>query len=133
MNKQFLVQEFMLATGRQAVPLEPTIPDEASSDLRIRLINEEAHEFAVATHEGDMIAVADALADLLYVVYGAAVAWGIEINPVFLEVHRANMQKFAPGSYEREDGKWMKPPDWQPPDIESVLEAQGWKRSESHG
>lgn len=127
-DKQAMVTQFMLTTGRQRTPSRPGIPDSASKDLRVKLINEEAHEFAVASQEDDMEGVADALADLLYVVYGAAVAWGIKIDPVFQEVHRANMEKFSEGSYERADGKWMKPPNWQAPDILKVLEAQGWSR-----
>jgi len=60
---------------------------------------------------------------LLVVVLGAAVAWGIDISPVFMEVMRSNMTKFEDG-YRRNDGKWMKGPSWQPPDIASILAAQ---------
>lgn len=129
MNQQRLVKEFMLKTGRQVAPTSPVIPDEASRLLRVTLIAEELQEFRIASANEDIIEVADALADLLYVVYSAAVAWGIAIDPVFMEVHYANMQKFAPGSYEREDKKWMKPPGWQPPDIRAVLESQGYETS----
>lgn len=132
------VRQFMKATRKQRVPLHPEVPDEATRRLRVNLIAEELREFArdsgffcrtnvegvseqVEAGEPDIIKAADDLADLLYVVYGAAIAWGIPVQRVFAAVHEANMRKFGPGSYEREDGKWMKPPDWQPPDIERAL------------
>lgn len=145
MNKQSMVTEFMLATGRQYVPQKPEIPDKTSRELRVKLMLEEVLEFAHAsgvavslwaydlnlegvkvycTREPDLEKVADAIADELYVTYGAAVSWGIKIDPVFGEVHRANMTKFGPGGHAREDGKWQKPPDWTPPRIREVLEAQ---------
>lgn len=131
---------------------KPGIPTLESRLLRVKLIAEELSEFAKASeihcairiggeffsynhtyapHGMDaepvpVVDAADALADLLYVVYGAAVAWGIKIDPVFGAVHNANMDKFAPGSYARPDGKWMKPSGWEPPDIPGVLAAQGW-------
>lgn len=125
MNKQRLVEEFMLKTGRQSIPSVPSIPDEATRQLRVKLILEEAQEFLDSSESEDIIGVADALADLLYVVYGAASAYGIKIDPIFMAVHLANMEKFGEGSYERADGKWMKSPDWKAPDIKSLLVAQG--------
>lgn len=128
----------------------PDVPDLEVRMLRAKLVLEEALEFVRAQglgianyshdvntdsirlyesviREPNIVAAADALADLLYVVYGAAVSWGVKIDPVFMAVHFANMRKFGPGSYQREDGKWMKPPDWFPPDevIKLVLESQG--------
>lgn len=137
-NPQVDVAQFMLATGRQRVPSKLEIPDEPTRRLRVNLIAEELREFArdsgffcatnvdgvqqqVEAGKPDIVKAADDLADLLYVVYGAAVAWGIPVQRVFAAVHEANMRKFGPGSYEREDGKWMKPTDWQPPDIEHAL------------
>lgn len=157
MNKQSMVAEFMLSTGRQRVPPKPEIPNASSRMLRCELILEELQEFCKASGiyliDGElvdsngylsdlpkypelkpsMIDLADAIADLLYVVYGAAVAWGIRIDPVFGAVHAANMEKFGPGGYERADGKWMKPPNWKPPDIRAVLIAQGWEEDEKSG
>lgn len=139
MNKQRLVEEFMRKAGQYQGLDKPEIPTEESRRLRIELIREELIEFARAsgyditfsntihdTIRPDVIAIADALADLLYVVYGACVAWGIKIDPVFGAVHIANMDKFGPGSFAREDGKWIKPSGWEPPDIAAVLRAQGW-------
>ena len=89
------------------------------AELRIRLIEEEASEFAVAARAGDVVGVLDALCDLLYVTYGAAVSLGVDIEPFFEEVHRSNMAKV--GGTRRPDGKWLKPPDWQPPDLARIL------------
>ena len=52
------------------------------------------------------------MADLLYVVYGTAVSYGIDMDPVFREVHRSNMSKV--GGYKRDDGKWVKPATYSP-------------------
>jgi predicted HAD superfamily Cof-like phosphohydrolase len=61
----------------------------------------------------------DALCDLLYVTYGAAVDLGVDLQPFFAEVHRSNMAKV--GGRKREDGKWLKPAGWTPPDIAGLL------------
>ena len=95
------------------------------AELRIRLIEEEASEFAEAARAGDVIGTIDALCDLLYVTYGAAVSLGIDIEPFFEEVHRSNMAKR--GGSRRADGKWLKPAGWQPPALERILrERYGW-------
>jgi len=63
------------------------------------------------------------MADLLYVIYGTAVSYGIDMDPVFREVHRSNMSKV--GGYKREDGKWVKPATYSPARIELILAEQG--------
>lgn len=75
------------------VQSSPRIPCDKDIECRKNLINEEAREFNEASDARDLIAIADALADLLYVVYGAAITYGIDIEPVFDEVHRSNMTK----------------------------------------
>ena len=101
-------------------------------DLRVRLIQEEADEFAAAVRDRDLPEMVDALCDLLYVTYGAAVALGVDLEPFFAAVHEANMAKR--GGYPREDGKWMKPDGWQPPDIGRLLrERHGWAPARSRG
>lgn len=140
MNKQILVDDFMRRAGQYSGQDKPGVPSEQARMLRIELIREELVEFAYAsgydisfsrtvqdTVRPNMVEVADALADLLYVVYGACVTWGIKIDPIFGAVHHANMDKFREGGYQREDGKWIKPPDWEPPDIEAILLMQGWQ------
>ena len=96
--------------------------DERTRVLRERLIQEEFEELREAMGKSDLAAIAKELADLLYVVYGTAVSYGIEMDPVFREVHRSNMSKI--GGYKRDDGKWVKPPTYSPAAIEPILAAQ---------
>ncbi len=93
-----------------------------NGQLRIDLIMEEAEEFETAVHRGDVVAAADALADLLYVTLGSAVEFGIDLEPVFKEVHASNLRKT--GGTLRADGKLLKGPNWVPPDIKGCLERQ---------
>jgi predicted HAD superfamily Cof-like phosphohydrolase len=102
----------------------PQVPDEGRRKLRVNLINEEALEFQTASEAGDLIEAADALADIMYVVYGAALEWGIPLDAVFAEVHRSNMSKvWEDGSIRRResDQKILKPPTYSPADISFVL------------
>jgi len=100
----------------------PSVPPTSVRRLRVKLIEEEFEEYREASEACDVVEVADALADLLYVVYGAALAWGIDMERVFAEVHRSNMTK--QGGPIRADGKRLKPPDWQPPDLATVISEQ---------
>lgn len=87
--------------------------------MRAELIREEAAETVKAIEDGDLVAAIDGLCDLLYVTYGAAVEWGIDLAPFWDEVHRTNMAKV--GGPTRGDGKKLKPPGWTPPDIAGIL------------
>lgn len=105
--------------------LAQTVPadvNEETKQLRIRLIQEEFDELKEAMATGNLATVAKEMADLLYVTYGTAVSYGIDMEPVFREVHRSNLSKI--GGYKRVDGKWVKPPTYSPADIESLLEVQ---------
>lgn len=129
------MMEFM-RRAQQEVKGSPDMPSEEVRILRCELIREEFCElmdafgvawddkeekFKVNYERDDLVEVADAIADLLYVVLGTAVACGINIDPIYQAVHESNMAKFGEGGYRREDGKWMKPPNWQPPNIISEL------------
>lgn len=135
------VQHFMQKAG-QSTPDELSIPDEQTRLLRARLIFEEALETIQAlgasiqvmdedvTMEScrftlnkpvDIEGVADGCADISVVTMGTLIAFGIEDEDLLREVDEANLRKFGPGSYAREDGKWMKPQDWTPPNITRVL------------
>ena len=100
----------------------PADLNEETKKLRVRLIQEEFDELKEAMASGNLAAVAKEMADLLYVTYGTAVSYGIDMEPVFQEVHRSNLSKV--GGYKRADGKWIKPPTYSPADIESIVEAQ---------
>ena len=100
----------------------PSIPDEKTQALRVRLIQEEFDELKEAFKKNDLPHIAKELADLLYVVYGTAISYGIDMEPVFQEVQRSNMSKV--GGYKREDGKWVKPATYSPANIGPILALQ---------
>src|SRR6058998_4086677 len=95
----------------------PGMVDPKTRDLRIALIKEELGELEEAGRLQDMTKIADALADLLYVVYGTAVSYGIDIEPVFQEVHRSNMSKGDPEIVRAPNGKILKAVNYTPPNI----------------
>ena len=84
-------------------------------------------ETCAAIRAGDLVQAIDGLCDLLCVVYGAALEFGVELAPYWDEVHRTNMAKM--GGPVRDDGKRLKPDGWKPPDIAGVLarENEKWR------
>lgn len=117
-----LVGDFMEAFG-QEVLCEPNWPDFSTRELRLELIREEYEELEEAIENRDIVEVADALTDLLYVVYGAGHAFGIDLDACFQEVHESNMSKLGDDGRPiyREDGKILKSENFFAPDLESVL------------
>jgi len=117
------VVEFM-ETFSQEVKTSPEFPDDEIVDLRIKLIKEELQELQDAIAAKDIVEVADALTDLLYVIYGSGAAFGIDLDACFEEVHDSNMSKLMPdGTVKyREDGKILKGPDYFEPDLKKVLD-----------
>ena len=109
----------------QRVEMEPTWPDFNTRELRLALIQEELEELSDAVADRDMIQIADALTDLLYVVYGAGHSFGLDLDECFEEVHRSNMSKLGENGrpIHREDGKVMKGPGYFEPDLEGILGA----------
>jgi predicted HAD superfamily Cof-like phosphohydrolase len=128
-------------------------PDDTLLLLRARLVVGETAEFVEALAAGDLVETADAIADLVYVTVGAAIAFGIDLPAVFDEVHRSNMAKFARCTtcrgacygpslgvdgankcatcdgvgltrYMDPHGKITKPPGWTPPDVAGMLQKQ---------
>ena len=94
--------------------------------LRESLIREEFEEYLEAIAAGNLVEVADALADLVYVLYGTAISYGIDLDRVIDEVHRSNMSKLDAGGHPivREDGKMLKSALYSPPDVAGVLASQ---------
>ena len=121
MHPQAMVEQFHRLFDI-VVQERPDLVDERTRVLRERLIQEEFDELKEAMGKADLPAIAKELADLLYVVYGTAVSYGIDMTPVFREVHRSNMSKI--GGYKREDGNWVKPPTYSPATIEPSMEEQ---------
>ena len=118
------VRKFMKAFG-QEVKSKPEWPNEDTMELRIDLIEEELGEFkdAILSADGTLVDVADALSDLLYVVYGAGHSFGIDLDKCFSEVHRSNMSKLGDDGKPiyREDGKVLKGSNFSEPDLTSIL------------
>ncbi|OBB17695.1 nucleotide pyrophosphohydrolase [Mycolicibacterium setense] len=121
------VMQFHRAFGLPAAarPHEAKV-SKALAELRIDLLVEEVQEFADAARRGDLVALADALADITYVTYGAALTYGIDLDAVLREIHRANMSKLGPDGRPvlRNDGKVLKPVTYRPPNVKAVLAVQ---------
>jgi predicted HAD superfamily Cof-like phosphohydrolase len=105
------------------VGARPGFPAEDVRALRRRLLDEEIEELREADASGDIVELADALADIVYVLVGTAVSHGIDLRPVWDEVHRSNMAKVAGRALG--DAKARKPEGWTPPDVAGCLERQG--------
>lgn len=95
--------------------------------LRHDLLAEEVTELEAAIADKDLVGLADALGDITYVIYGTAVTFGIDLDAVVTEIHRANMSKLGPDGKPilRSDGKVLKGPGYQPPDIAAILGRYG--------
>jgi predicted HAD superfamily Cof-like phosphohydrolase len=138
------VEQFM-KLANQIVPRFPTIPSEEIRHFRAKMILEEALEtiaglgYAVIedgvsgkhgrltlmpSGEPDLIEIVDGCADVSVVTIGTLSACGVADAAVLFAVDMNNLAKFGPGSYRREDGKWMKPPGHRPPDIAAILKEQ---------
>ncbi len=105
-----------------------TLPDDVAA-VRLALLEEELEEYRQALAAGDLVEIADALTDLLYVLLGTMISHGLQdaAEDLFAEVHRSNMTKLGPDGrvIYREDGKVLKPPTFEPPDLRRVLKEHG--------
>lgn len=97
-------------------------PEVARPELRVELIREEADELIEAIEVGDLEGAIKEMCDVLCVVYGTAVDFGVNLAPFWRVVHESNMAKR--GGATRADGKHLKPEGWEPPDIAGVLADQ---------
>ena len=116
------VKIFMQTYG-QEIKEKPEFPDEKVIDLRISLIKEELDEFQEALKEKNLVEVADALTDLLYVTYGAGHAFGIDLDKCFAEVQRSNMSKLGDDGKPiyNEQGKVMKGSKYYKPNLKQFI------------
>lgn len=150
---QTAIEEFMRRCD-QEVKAYPELPEEKIVTLRIRLMVEEllgavnpaeflehgpnryvglliqnkSDELVASMLRGDLVGIADGLADVLYVVFGTAIAYGIDIQEVFDEVHRSNLSKTVWSeelqryTIEKDEfGKGIKPPTYSPAAIEPII------------
>jgi predicted HAD superfamily Cof-like phosphohydrolase len=102
---------------------EPTLVDDDVQELRYSLIQEELDEYRYAIEHEDIVGIADALTDLLYVTYGALICHGMPADDLFEEVHRSNMTKLGEDGKPiyREDGKVLKGPNFELPNLHRIL------------
>jgi len=101
-----------------------SLPSQKRRDLRSDLISEEANELIKAIEDNDLTEIADGCADLIYVVIGTCLEYGIPLDLVWKEVQRSNMAKLGSDGKPLTNsvtGKTMKPADWQPPAIKELL------------
>ena len=116
------VKQFMQTFG-QEVKTKASFSDEKTNQLRLDLITEELEELKNAMDNKDLLEVADALTDILYVTYGAGHAFGINLDKCFDEVQNSNMSKLGKNGKPiyNESGKVLKGPDYFKPDLSKFL------------
>ena len=116
------VKTFMETFG-QEVKNKPSFSDDKINKLRYELIREELDELKVAMENKDLLEVADALTDILYVTYGAGHAFGIDLDKCFEEVQSSNMSKLDESGEPiyNEAGKVMKGPKYFKPDLSKFV------------
>jgi len=116
------VGTFMKTFG-QEVKTKPSFSSDKINKLRIDLIKEELEELKEAMDNNDLLEVADALTDILYVTYGAGHAFGIDLDRCFDEVQNSNMSKLGENGEPiyNESGKVMKGPNYFKPDLSKFV------------
>jgi len=116
------VGTFMKTFG-QEVKTKPSFSSDKINKLRIDLIKEELEELTQAMNDKDLLEVADALTDILYVTYGAGHAFGIDLDQCFNEVQNSNMSKLDQNGKPiyNDSGKVMKGPNYFKPDLSKYV------------
>ena len=116
------VGTFMKTFG-QEVKTKPSLSTEKINKLRIDLIKEELEELTEAMNNKDLLEVADALTDILYVTYGAGHAFGIDLDQCFDEVQNSNVSKLDENGKPiyNDSGKVMKGPNYFKPDLSKFV------------
>lgn len=122
MNTQEMVREFH---EKFDLPLqdEPNLPSVELREMREDLMIEETLEYYEGEANNDLLNIAQELADIVYIAYGNALTYGIDLDSVIREIHRSNMTKLGEDGKPvyRDDGKVLKGPNYTPPDLERVL------------
>ena len=125
-NELNAVAKFHDAFGIESADSPSVNIPEQTIFLRYNLMKEENEEYLEAAQKNDLIEVADALGDMLYILCGTILSHGMQhkITEVFKEIQRSNMSKLGPDGKPiyREDGKVLKGPNYFKPDIAAVLE-----------
>ena len=118
------VKIFMQTFG-QEVKSKSSLSSDKINSLRLSLIQEELDELNKAIQDKDIVEVADALTDILYVTYGAGHAFGIDLDKCFNEVQNSNMSKLGDDGKPiyNENGKVMKGPNYFKPDLSKYIKS----------
>ena len=116
------IVDFHEQVMKDEFPKKPYIPSFKLQTLRGRLIIEETEETLNAIDNSDIVEMTDGIVDSIVVLLGTAITYGIDLRPIWDEVHRTNMAKM--GGKLREDGKLLKPEGWKPPEIEKEIRRQ---------
>ena len=116
------VKTFMQTFGQEVKP-KPSFSTQKINDLRYNLIKEELNELKQAIDNKDLLEVADALTDILYVTYGAGHAFGIDLDKCFEEVQNSNMSKLDDDGKPiyNDFGKVMKGPNYYKPNLSKFV------------
>lgn len=116
------ILEFHKELGHHVEPFPRIAPDHVQR-LRRKLIREEVcKELLDGIDDNDLEKIADGAADGIVVILGTCISYGIDLRPIWDEVHKTNMAKKGGG--KRADGKSLKPAGWQPPRIKELLQEQ---------
>lgn len=126
MNYTLCVHEFMKKHG-QPIASYPQVVAPDLAEFRLDLIEEELDELRLAIENGDIYLIADALADLKYVIFGAELTFGLTVNDTIFEmVHRSNMSKDAKKlkvDMSADELKVQKGDNYKPPKIKDIIDA----------
>lgn len=125
MKEQLKAVEDFHKTFLQEMGTEPRLLKDKESELRYNLMDEENKEYIEACRDADLVGIADALGDQLYILCGTILKHGMQhkIEEVFAEIQRSNMSKLGEDGKPvfREDGKILKGPSYTPPQIAPIL------------
>jgi predicted HAD superfamily Cof-like phosphohydrolase len=115
---------------QQPVRTTPTVRvSEQEAHLRYVLVHEESNELLTAIKENNLEKIADGIVDTIVVTLGAACTYGIDVQPIWDEIHKTNLLK-STGPINPVTGKKQKPEGWKPPEVVRLLKEQGWDPNE---
>lgn len=120
-----MVEEFHKTFGAN-ISESPNLPIESERELRKKLLTEEFNEYLEGEHNNDIVEISDALGDMMYIIYGTAVSYGLPIDEIFAEIHASNMSKLDENGKPiyREDGKVLKSNLYFKPDIKKIIDSK---------
>ena len=131
-----LVEFHEVFRGYMEIEPNPSIPADVTA-MRIRLLQEELDEYREAVGREDLVEIADALIDLLYVLFGTIVSHGLQnyAEALFAEVHRSNMSKLDMDGVPifRQDGKVLKSDLFSPPNLKRILWPDSQPNARNYG